>query len=534
MRRLLLIGISTFALGAGAMAYADAQSKPSRADTYKMLELFGDVLTTVDQQYVVPVDNKKLIQAAIDGMLTSLDPHSGYLDPDAFDDMRDQTRGEYGGLGLQVTAEDGAVKIISPMDDTPASRAGLQSGDYITAIGGSSIIGQSLNDAVKEMRGAVGSSIVLTIAREKTNPFTVKLTREVIDVKSVTSRLEGDYGYIRLSGFDEKTGPETAQALADLKTKNPHLKGLVLDMRNNPGGLVDQAVDVSSDFLDGGEVVSQRGRDAHDITRYNAKAGGDKLHGMPIVVVINSGTASAAEIVAGALKDRERATIVGLTSFGKGSVQTLIPLRGGVDGALKLTTDRYYTPSGGSIQKTGIAPDLFVAQSKKQAEGVFDEALQYTEATFHNALDAQEGRTRVLPREIEIPTAMPGLKKVALIEDDDDGSDAPPAAPDPKMSVAERDKADFQLQRALDVLRDGSVAAAVREQPTAIYTKPTPRFLTAQAAPRPTPGSVAVSGAGGAVQAAKSRAPSTTGPAEKVAPSQPAPAVDVPSSKSPS
>jgi carboxyl-terminal processing protease len=241
-------------------------------------------------------------------------------------------------------------------------------------------------------------------------------------------------------------------------------------------------VDVAGDFLNGGEVVSQRGRDPKDITRYNAKATGDLLHGLPVVVLINGGSASASEIVAGALKDRQRATIVGLTSFGKGSVQTVIPLHGGVDGALKLTTDRYYTPSGGSIQKTGIAPDLFVAQSKRQAEAVYDTALQYTEAAFHNALDAQEGRKRFIPTSIEIPAAAPstGVKKVALKDDDQDDDDvasAKPSTPD--------DKTDFQLQRALDVLRYGSVDAAERAKPVKSFNKPTPKFITAQAEPAP-------------------------------------------------
>ena len=507
MRKLLLIGVSTFALGAGAMAYADQQGLAAhapKADTYKMLELFGDVLTTVDQQYVVPVDNKKLIQAALDGMLTSLDPHSGYLDPDGFDDLRDQTRGEYGGLGLQVTAEDGAVKIISPMDDTPASRAHIEAGDYITAIDGQSILGQSLNDAVKQMRGPVGTSISLTIARDRTAAFTVRLTREVIAVKSVTHRLEGDEGYLRLAGFDEKTGPDVAAAIRDMKAKDPHLKGLVLDLRNNPGGLVDQAVDVAGDFLDGGEVVSQRGRDAHDIIRYNAKASGDMLHGMPVVVLIDGGSASASEIVAGALKDRQRATIVGLTSFGKGSVQTLIPLHGGADGGLKLTTDRYYTPSGGSIQKVGIAPDLFVAQSKRQAESVYDTAMLYTEATFHNALDAQEGRKRIIPTIIEIPTSakpLSGVKKTAL-KDDETDDEAPPVARTGKPD----DKSDFQLQRALEVLRSGSVNAAVRDKPTATYSKPIPKYVTAMAAPAPV-----LPGAAG--QGPVGQGPSNQGPA---------------------
>ena len=491
MRKILLVGISTFALGAGAMAYANQQTKAPKADTYKMLELFGDVLSVVEQQYVVPVDDKKLIQAAIDGMLTSLDPHSGYLDPEGFDDMRDQTRGEYGGLGLVVTAEDGAVKVVSPMDGTPATKAGIQAGDYITAINGETIIGRSLNDAVKAMRGAVGTSITLTMAREKQDPFSVKLTREIIDVKSVTAKMEGDYGVVRLSGFDEKTGQETIAALKDFK-KDPHLKGVVLDLRNNPGGLVDSAVEVASAFLDGGEVVSQRGREARDITRYNAKASGDLIKGLPLVVLINNGSASASEIVAGALKDRQRAQVVGLTSFGKGSVQTVIPLRGGVDGALKLTTARYYTPSGESIQKTGIAPDLEVARSKAEAEQIADSALQFSEASFHNALDASEGKVRAVahaPAEI------------------------PPEGYDTK-------KDDFQLARALDVLKLGSVQAAIKLKPAQTYAKAEPRFSlnkTATDGGAPAPGAAA--------QAAKPTTPSAVAPADKIGPSKAEPAI---------
>lgn len=490
MRKILLIGISTFALGAAAMAYADQQARTPKAETYKMLELFGDVLATVEDQYVVPVDDKKLIQAAIDGMLTSLDPHSGYLDPENFDEMRDQTRGEYGGLGLVVQSEDGAVKVVSPMDDTPAGRAGIQAGDYITAIDGQSVVGLPLDAAVKQMRGPVGTAITLTVAREKQDPFSVKLTREIINVKSVTARAEGDYGYIRISGFDEKTGAETRAAIRDLKTKIPNMKGMVLDLRNNPGGLVDQAVEVASAFLDGGEVVSQRGRDARDIERYNARPGGDMLAGLPMVVVINNGSASASEIVAGALKDRKRAEVIGLTSFGKGSVQTVIPLRGGVDGALKLTTARYFTPSGQSIQKTGIQPDLEVANSKDEAERVADAALQFSEASFHNALDAEAGKAR---RAAHTPTEIPP-----------DGYDAK--------------KNDFQLARALDVLRTGSVEAVVRLKPVKTYALATPAFTVGQAKSA-TP--AATSNAGAATEA-KPTAPSNVSPAEKVAPKAPA------------
>ena len=443
MRKYLIVGASAFLLGAGSMAFVNATAHATataKPETYHMLELFADVLTTVDGQYVAEVDNKKLIQSAIDGMLTSLDPHSGYLDPDSYQDMRDQTRGQYGGLGLEVTAEDGVVKVISPMDDTPAAKGGIKAGDYITAIDGQSVLGVPLDQAVKQMRGDVGQTITLTIAREKHDPFDVKLVRETIAVKSVKSHLEGDYGYLRLSAFNEKTGEETSEAVKSLEAKDPHMKGLVLDLRNNPGGLLDQAVAVADVFLDGGEVVSQRGRDPQDIERYNAHAG-DMTHGLPMVVLINSGSASAAEIVAGALQDRHRAELVGLTSFGKGSVQSVIPLRGGADGALKLTTARYYTPSGRSIQKTGITPDLEVAESKEQAELIANKTFQFSEASFRNALNADEGKARVAPHE---------------------PAEAPPTNFDVKTG-------DFQLTRGLAVLKAGSIKALLQtEKPTAV------------------------------------------------------------------
>lgn len=432
MRKYLLIGVSAFVLGAGTMAYLSpiAQANiPPKAKTYKLLELFGDVLGTVEDQYVTEVDDKKLIEAALDGMLTSLDPHSGYLSPDSFEDMQDTTRGEYGGLGIEVTSEEGVVKVISPMDGTPASRAGIQAGDYITAVNGQSVLGLTVNEAVKQMRGVAGEPVTLTIAREKTDPFDVKLIREVIKPKAAIARMEGDYGYVRLPGFNEKATDALVSSINDLKAKNPKMKGLVLDMRNNPGGLLDQAVGVADVFLDGGEVVSQRGRDPRNIQRYNARPG-DLLNGLPVVVLINQGSASAAEIVAGALQDRRRAEVVGLTSFGKGSVQTVIPLRGGADGALKLTTAKYFTPSGRSIQKTGIAPDLEVAQTRDQAQDIANR-VWFSEASFKNALNADEGKTRQ------------GAHAPA---------EAPPAAFDDK-------KGDFQLQRALAVLQAGSVAA---------------------------------------------------------------------------
>ncbi|HWT52820.1 MAG TPA: S41 family peptidase, partial [Caulobacter sp.] len=431
MRKYLLIGVSAFVLGAGTMAYvspiAQANNAP-KTKTYKMLELFGDVLGTVEDQYVTEVDDKKLIEAALDGMLTSLDPHSGYLSPDSYEDMQDTTRGEYGGLGIEVTSEDGVVKVISPMDGTPASRAGIQAGDYITAVNGQSVLGLTVTEAVKQMRGTAGEAVTLTIARDKTDPFDVKLVREVIKPKAAIAKMEGDYGYVRLPGFNEKATDALVGSINDLKTKNPHMKGLILDLRNNPGGLLDQAVGVADVFLDGGEVVSQRGRDPRNIQRYNARPG-DVLNGMPMVVLINQGSASAAEIVAGALQDRHRAELVGLTSFGKGSVQTVIPLRGGADGALKLTTARYFTPSGRSIQKTGIAPDLEVAQTRDQAQDIANR-VWFSEASFKNALNADEGKTRVAPHA---------------------PAEAPPTGFDDK-------KGDFQLERAIAVLKAGGVA----------------------------------------------------------------------------
>ena len=433
MRKYLLIGVSAFVLGAGTMAYVSQQALASaqpRAKTYKMLELFGDVVQAVEQQYVTPVDEKKLIEAAIEGMLTSLDPHSNYLTAEGLDDMRDQTRGEYGGLGLEVTSEDGVVKVISPMDGTPAFRAGVKAGDYITAVNSQSVLGLTVSEAVKQMRGKPGEPVTITIAREKTEPFDVKLVREVIKTKSAVARMEGDYGYLRVSAFNEKTTDEAQAAVLDLKAKNPKIKGLILDLRNNPGGLLDQAVGISDLFLENGEIVSQRGRDPRDIERYNAHAG-DVTGGLPMVVLINSGSASAAEIVAGALQDRKRAELVGLTSFGKGSVQTLLPLHGGADGALKLTTARYYTPSGRSIQKTGIVPDLEVAQTRDEAQAIANRAFQFSEASFRNALNAQEGKVRVGAHE---------------------PAEAPPADFVTKSG-------DFQLSRAKDVLRFGSVAA---------------------------------------------------------------------------
>ncbi|WP_333587574.1 S41 family peptidase [Phenylobacterium sp.] len=433
MKQYLMIGAAAFVLGAGSMAYVSQQAQasanqPSR-ETYRMLELFGDVLDIVERQYVTEVDETKLIESAVDGMLTSLDPHSGYLTRQSFDEMRDTTRGEYGGLGIEVTSEDGVVKVISPMDDTPAAKAGIKAGDYITAVNGASVLGMSVNEAVKQMRGKPGEAVTLSIAREKSDPFDVVVVREVIKPKSAVARMEGDFGYLRVSAFNERTTEEAERVFTELRAANPRMKGLILDLRNNPGGLLDQAVGLSDLFLEGGEIVSQRGRGARDVERYNARPG-DIAQGLPMVVLINTGSASAAEIVAGALQDRKRAELVGLTSFGKGSVQTVIPLRGGMDGALKLTTARYYTPSGRSIQKTGIEPDLEVAANRNEAQAIANRAFQFSEASLRNALNAGEGLER---RGAHQPAESPP-------EDFDE-------------------KKDFQLVRAQDVLRYGSVAA---------------------------------------------------------------------------
>ena len=435
MKNLYLGGVAALCLSAGAVAYANQPVFSPRSDTYQQLALFSDVVNLVEQDYVVKVDSKKLITAALQGMLTSLDPHSNYLSDDDYTDLNEKTRGTYGGIGLEVTGEDGAVKVVTPMDDTPASKAGIESGDYITAINGTTILGLPLNDAVSKMKGDAGTKLTVTIVRTgKDDPFDVTLTREVITVKSVKARMEGEYGYLRIASFSQNTAAETKAALDDLMSKNPKMKGLILDLRNNPGGLLEQSVGVADLFLNGGEIVSQRGRDPNDIIRYQAKKG-DMLNGLPMVVLTNPGTASAAEIVSGALQDLHRASIVGLTTFGKGSVQSVIDL--GQNRAVKLTTARYYTPSGRSIQKTGIEPDLEVAQSKDQAKYIATSALQYTEAAYANALDADEGKARRSAHAVQ---------------------EVPPEDFDTK-------KGDFELTRAIDVLTYGGNAALAAAHP---------------------------------------------------------------------
>src|SRR5437016_2374511 len=341
------------------------------AETYKQLNLFGEVFERVRAEYVDEVSDDTLVESAINGMLTSLDPHSNYLNTKNFNDMKVQTRGEFGGLGIEVSMESGLVKVVSPIDDTPAARAGLKPGDLITHLDGAPVQGLTLPEAVEKMRGPVNSDITLTVRREGQEPFDVKLTRAVIKIQSVRSHIEGNnIGYIRVTSFNEQTDVGLNNAMKNLKAQaNNKLIGVVLDLGNGPGGLLDQAVAVSDAFLDKGEIVSTRGRRSDDAQRYNARPGAKPASGLPIAVLINGGSASASEIVAGALQDHRRAILLGTKSFGKGSVQTIIPLPG--HGAMRLTTARYYTPSGRSIQAKGIEPDIYVEPAKieKIAQG---------------------------------------------------------------------------------------------------------------------------------------------------------------------
>src|SRR3954466_9677012 len=340
-----------------------APANSNNPETYKQLNLFGDVFELVRSNYVDDVTDDTLVEGAINGMLTALDPHSNYLNSKNFNDMKVQTRGEFGGLGIEVSMESGLVKVVSPIDDTPAARAGLKPGDLITHLDGNPVQGLTLPEAVEKMRGPVNSDINLTIRRESQEPFDVKLTRAIIKIQSVRSHLEGkNIGYIRVTSFNEQTDVGLNNAMKNLKQQADNkLIGIVLDLRNNPGGLLDQAVAVSDAFLEKGEIVSTRGRRADDAQRYNARSG-DIASGLPVAVLINGGSASASEIVAGALQDHHRAILLGTKSFGKGSVQTIIPLPG--HGAMRLTTARYYTPSGRSIQAKGIDPDIIVEAAK--------------------------------------------------------------------------------------------------------------------------------------------------------------------------
>jgi carboxyl-terminal processing protease len=343
------------------MQALNAATAATNADTYKLLNLFGDVYERVKSDYVEKPDEKKMMEAAINGMLTSLDPHSSYMDAKEFADMNIKTRGEFGGLGIEVTMESGVVKVVAPYDGTPASKAGIMANDLIVKIDGKDVQGTTLNESVERMRGAINTPITLTIVRNKGEPFDVKMVRDAIKIESVKYNVEGDdVGYVRISTFNEQADTGLQKAIAELDKKmGGKVKGYILDLRNNPGGLLQQAIAVSDVFMEKGEVVSTRGRNTDQVERYTAQAG-DLTNGKPLVVLINGGSASASEIVAGALQDQKRATIIGTTSFGKGSVQTIIPL--GSEGAMRLTTQRYFTPSGRSIQAKGIAADIVIEE----------------------------------------------------------------------------------------------------------------------------------------------------------------------------
>jgi carboxyl-terminal processing protease len=407
----------------------------SKSETYRLLTLFGDVFERVRAEYVEPVNDRDLIENAINGMLTGLDPHSNYMNAKAFRDMQVTTHGEFGGLGIEVTEENGFIKVITPIDDTPASRAGVKSGDLILALDGHTVEGLSLNDAVDKMRGPPNSRITLEIKRAGVDkPIELSMIREVIKIQVVKSRLEpGDIAYIRLTGFNEQTDSGLRKAYQTLKAQaGGSLKGLVLDLRNNPGGLLDQAVAVGDDFIDQGEIVSTRARNPDDSQRWDAK-GGDITDGLPMVVLINGGSASASEIVAGALQDHARAVIVGTRSFGKGSVQTVIPLPG--NGAMRLTTARYYTPSGRSIQGLGIAPDVEVAESRTEQPHFGPDR----EAELNKALRNTGGSDQAAPVRTDLPLMAREVPKIP-----------PEGFPtyDPT-----KPETDFQLQEALVVLK---------------------------------------------------------------------------------
>ncbi|MEE9318064.1 MAG: S41 family peptidase [Rhodospirillales bacterium] len=418
----------------GAFGPADAaEEKKNDAKTYRLLNLFGDVFERVRSDYVEAPTDQEMIEAAITGMLAALDPHSSYLNEKNFREMQVNTRGEFGGLGIRVTMEGGYVKVISPIDDTPAFRAGIKPSDMITHLNGESVQGMTLNQAVEKMRGKAGSDITLTILREGQKPFDVTITRAVVKITSVKTRPEGKIGYIRITSFNEQTSKGLRKGMAKLKKEiGADIKGYVLDLRNNPGGLLDQAIAVSDAFLEKGEIVSTRSRRAEDTQRFNAKPG-DLADNLPMVVLINAGSASASEIVAGALQDHRRAVLLGTKSFGKGSVQTIMPLPG--HGAMRLTTARYYTPSGRSIQAKGIDPDIEVQQARIET---LKGPKRRKESDFRNALDNGDKGTKNKDKKKDAKDSKPEAKKPDNGKAKDDKAEAPQ---------------DFQLSRALDLLR---------------------------------------------------------------------------------
>ncbi len=460
---------------------AAAENPVNNSETYNQLNLFGDVFERVRAQYVDPVTDKKLVEYAINGMLTSLDPHSSYMDEDEFKDMQVQTRGEFGGLGIEVTMDSGVVKVVSPIDDTPAYRAGVKAGDYITHLDGKPIIGMSLNDAVDKMRGKIGTPIKLTLRRENVpEPIEVTLVRDVIKIQSVKhDTLADNIGYIRISSFSDNTDSGLRDAVGKIKAKlGNKLIGYIVDLRNNPGGLLDQAIAVSDDFLEQGEIVSTRGRHAEDTKRDNATPG-DIADGLPIVVLINGGSASASEIVSGALQDHRRALLLGTQSFGKGSVQTVIPLPG--HGAMRLTTARYYTPSGRSIQAKGITPDIVVEPAKIEAVQVERIREADLKGALANPDDKDNGALpgRALPGNKPAPDAKPevpaALRGVDLKGTGDKNDKKKDDAKDAKKDGDDKLADDYQLARGVDVLtgislynqRHGSTPADTKVPPKA-------------------------------------------------------------------
>ena len=411
-----------------------AVERPAYDETFEQLELFADVLARVRSQYVVEVDDSALIEDAMNGMLQSLDPHSSYISPSSFKDMRMNNKGEYGGLGMEVTMEDGFVKVIAPIDDTPAKRAGVKAGDFITEIEGKSLIGASLTEAVDQMRGKPGEPINITIIREGEDPISLDITREVIKRQTVKFEMKDDIAYARIAQFNEKAADGLRNAISELQVKNDgRLPGMVLDLRGNPGGLLTQSVEVSSVFLDGGEVVSTRGRRSDDVNVYNAEKG-QMAKNVPLIILVDGASASASEIVAGALQDKGRALIVGMTTFGKGSVQDVIPLRGGRDGALKITTQRYYTPNGRSIQASGINPDIFISAIPDDGE----DKKRFSEASLPNAIANEDDITEDAEEVIE---------EVKI--------DYPPE----EFEISD----DYQLQQAIAILKSGDYAQKLAE-----------------------------------------------------------------------
>ncbi|MCL4123050.1 UNVERIFIED_CONTAM: hypothetical protein GTU68_061511 [Idotea baltica] len=437
MRKFALAAAGGILLGAIATTQVAgpliAQEVESNASVYEQLDLFGDIFERIRAEYVEEVDEAALIEAAIDGMLTSLDPHSSYLSPEDAADMRETTRGEFGGLGIEVTQEEGFVKVVSPIDGTPAAEAGIESGDFITAVDGESLLGLTLDEAVELMRGPVGSEIIITVAREDVDqPFDVSIIRDTIKLTAVRSRVEGETVVLRVVTFSDQTYPSLEEQLAEQIAEAggiENVNGFVIDLRNNPGGLLTQAIAVSDAFLDAGEITSTRGRDPSDGQRWNAREG-DLAEGLPIVVLINGGSASASEIVAGALQDHRRAIVIGTNSFGKGSVQTVMPLRG--SSAMRLTTARYYTPSGRSIQSLGISPDIIVEQPRRDPTAEVEEE------------DEDAGSTR---SEADLRGA---LENDSLTQDERDQIEADRMRAEDAAALREED---YQLAYAIDILK---------------------------------------------------------------------------------